>query len=331
MEQKFRHFTFRDVVVVADLFDTGASGLPPHERHDLEMTDNDTLHALCRAVAQLGLKVHHYSGPDELARHADLHREDIVLSIYGGQRSRNRMALVPAVCEAFGLRFIGPDVYGRVIAQDKEVSKRLAKDCGLRTPAWRVVRSETQLASALGIRLPVVVKPLLEGSSIGISQGNLAFHYHDVVSVGRKLLRQFEQPIIIEEFVPGREVSFSKIHSTTDDVWSFSEIVVANDPKYFNLRLFDAQEKLVRTSGRSVKNIDGEMSEDDRKRLEKLLSYFGPYGYCRVDGRLSDGTFVFLELTPDAWIGRYGQFAMGFTLKGWDYTEVIAAVLTSTD
>ena len=151
MEPIERHFSFRDVVLVADVFDHAASNVLTHERRDLELTEIGTLQALRAAIAVLGLKVHHYQGPATLAGHARRHKEDVVLAIYGGQRSRNRMALVPAICETFGLRFIGPDVYGRIIAQDKEISKRLASDCGLRTPAWRVVRDYQHLPHALGL------------------------------------------------------------------------------------------------------------------------------------------------------------------------------------
>lgn len=324
-----RHFTFRDVVLVADVFDDAASNAPIHERRDLEMTETETLDTLQSAIGSLGLKVHHYHNPYALARRANRHKEDIVLAIYGGQCSRNRMALVPAICETFGLRFIGPDVYGRIIAQDKEISKRLASECGLRTPAWRVVRDERYLSHALGIRLPVVVKPLMEGSSIGITQQNRATRVEDAVTLARELLFRFRQPIIIEEFVAGREVAYSKIQHAGDEAWAFSEIIVDGDASFFEHRLFDAQEKQFRTPGRTVRNIDSELAETDRDDIEAFLTTFGIYGYCRVDGRLADGKFFFLELTPDAWIGPRGQFAMSFTEKGWAYEAVIAAVLAS--
>ena len=107
MVTQSRHFTFRDLVLVADVFDAAASNALIHERRDLEMTDTETLDVLLSAAESLGLRVHHYQTPSALARHANRHKQDIVLAIYGGQRSRNRMALVPAVCETFGLRFIG--------------------------------------------------------------------------------------------------------------------------------------------------------------------------------------------------------------------------------
>lgn len=324
-------FSFRDVVLVADRFDSEKSLGPAHARRDLEMTDDKTLQTLQSAITSLGLKVWHYDSPEMLARHAERHSKDVVLAIYGGQQSRNRMALVPAICESFGLRFIGPDVYGRIVAQDKELSKRLATDSGLSTPAWRVVRHERDLSCAFGLNFPVVVKPLMEGSSIGISQRSRISSEDDAATLARELLVSLSQPVLIEEFVPGREVAYSRIETGDDYTWGLSEIVIKGDPGFFENRLFDAHEKQFRTPGRTVVNIDQELKPDDRARIEDFLAIFGRYGYCRVDGRLANGNFEFIELTPDAWLGESGQFAMAFTTKGWSYAHVIATLLASTN
>lgn len=323
-------FSFRDVVLIADAFEQENTSDPVHLRRDLEMTDANTLRDLTNAIEALGLTVYCYAEPAVLAEYAHEHLDDIVLSIYGGQGSRNRMALVPAICEAFDLRFIGPDTYGRIIAQDKEVSKRLAVDCGLLTPAWRIARNPADLQYVGGLTFPVVVKPLLEGSSIGISQRNIAADRDAAAEVAFELLEAFKQPILIEEFVAGREVAYSRIERAGPDAWAYSEVVINDAPDHFRHRLFDASEKLIPTPGRSVRNIDSELTDEDRHALDLFLSAYGPFGYCRVDGRLANGRFHFIELTPDAWIAPRGQFARGFTEKGWDYAYVIAAVLASS-
>ena len=322
-------FPFRSVVLVADVFEEGASNEPVHKRRDLEKTDGDTLEAVSAAIRALGLKVHHYTGPKRLAESAARHKQDIVLAIYGGEDSRNRMALVPAVCETFDLPFIGPDVYGRVIAQDKEISKRLAIESGLRTPPWRVARDERDLALLGELNAPVVVKPLLEGSSIGISGRNLVARPDEVLPVARELLATFRQPVIIEEFVSGREVAYARIQDGSETSWAFSEILLPDNPQYFNDHLFDAQEKQFRAPGRTVRNIDQELGDGDRAKIEAFLRAFGRFGYCRVDGRLSASGFNFLEMTPDAWLAPTGQFAMSFANRGWTYKDVIASVLLS--
>lgn len=325
-----RRRSFRSVVLVADLI-SEVDAVSTELRRDLEQTDQGTIEVLTQAISSLGIDVKHYESPDALALSAHRHKGDIVLSIYGGQASRSRMAIVPAVCEAFGLRFIGPDAYGRIIAQDKEVSKRLARDCGLRTPAWRVLRKERDLPFARRLRFPVVVKPLLEGSSIGISQDSLAQNASDAERVAGALLREFGEPVLVEEFVAGREVAVVAIAQEAEMHWAYSEVFIKDRPDFFEGRLFDATEKQNASPGRSVRNIDQDLSASDLASIRRFLEAFGRYGYCRVDGRHASGEFHFIELTPDAWIHPRGQFAMGFTEKGWSYPQVIEAVLSSAD
>jgi D-alanine-D-alanine ligase len=321
-------FNFRSVVLVADVMRDDASSITALRR-DLEQTDQETFNALTTAIESLGLSVTHYEGPDALAENAQRHRDDIVLSIFGGRASRNRMALTPAVCETFGLRFIGPDAYGRITAQDKETSKRLALDCGLRTPAWRVLRTPADLERLGSQTYPSVVKPLLEGSSIGIGPDSVAHNESQARKVAQRLMRDFGQPVLVESFVAGREVAFVAIENGAELDWAYTEVFIEGEPDFFESRLFDAEEKMHRRAGRSVRVIDGELALDDLAAIQILLKVCGGFGYTRVDGRHANGQFNFIELTPDAWIDPRGQFAMGFTEKGWSYAEVIAAVLAS--
>jgi len=316
------------VVVVADEI-VGRNIGPLWSRRDLEQSDHQTVQQLLTTIQAIGREVVHYQTPQELANKASRHRDTVVLSIYGGEISRNRMALVPAICETHNLAFIGPDVYGRVIAQDKEVSKRLALDVGLKTPPWRIIRDHADLNSVSHLNLPCVVKPLLEGSSIGISQKSLVGNHEDAVALARELLEELEQPVLIEEFIPGREVAFVAIESGHDMHTAYSEMIVEGSPDFFLQTLFDAEEKANRTRGRTVVNIDSELSREDEECLLAFLRAFGKFGYCRIDGRHTDGRFHFLEMTPDAWIDPLGQFAMAFTQKGWTYEDVIREVLAS--
>lgn len=318
------------VVVVADEIVAENVG-PLWFRRDLEQSDHQTVQQLLTTIEALGRKVVHYQTPRELADNASKHRDAVVLSIFGGEASRNRMALVPAICETYKLAFIGPDVYGRVIAQDKEVSKRLAVDVGLKTPPWRIIRNLADIDSLSRLKLPCVVKPLLEGSSIGISQRNLVRNHEEAASLAQQLLQELEQPVLIEEFVSGREVAFVAIESSTDMHMAYSEIIVEGSPGFFSQTLFDAEEKANRTHGRTVINIDSELSDQDKNGLIEFLRAFGTFGYCRIDGRHADGRFHFIEMTPDAWIDPLGQFAMAFTQKDWVYEDVIRAVLASID
>jgi D-alanine-D-alanine ligase len=298
-------------------------------RPDLEMTDENTIRALLEAFSELNLKAYHYYDPQTLGLNAEKHKQDLVLSIYGGQGSRNRMALVPAICEINGIHYVGPDVYGRVICQDKEVSKHLANQCGLKTPEHRIIRGTNDLDVIRYFPTPFVVKPIMEGSSIGIGPNSLVHKSEDGIILAKELFESLRQPIMVEAFVSGREVSYNCIEAQPENLWTYSEIHVEGREDYFDTNLFDAEEKLYRRLPRKVRTIDAELSKEDRTKLNRLLETIGRFSYCRVDGKSREGEFVFLEITPDAWIAPTGAFAASFMNKGWPYADVIKAILSS--
>jgi D-alanine-D-alanine ligase len=322
-------FPFQRVVIVADLLPE-RSDVPLHFRRDLEQTEVRTLQDVVDAIERLGLSVCHYEHPRLLAKRALSHSQDVVLSIFGGSVSRSRMALVPAICETFGLSYIGPDAYGRVICQDKEVSKGMASTAGLRTPRHRIVRDAADIASIEDFPLPYVVKPLWEGSSIGIGPKSLVGSRRQGEDVMRQLLMHIDQPVLIEAFVPGREVSWCFIDTPSQyRLRSFAEVIWDGEPDHFDRNLYDARHKLEAENKRTVRVIGDELSGINSVAMERLLSLVGPMGYGRIDGKLFEGEFVFLELTPDAWLGPSGTFAQSFTNIGLTFEEVIAQILLS--
>jgi D-alanine-D-alanine ligase len=315
--------------VVADIFDeTDQTDLA--RRHDLEHTHRHTLEKIVSALQQLGLRVYHYETPRDLAEHASQHSADIVLTIYGGARSRSRMALVPAICEAFGLNYVGPDAYGRVITQDKEVSKMLASQAGLLVARHRIVRSTRDLEFVDQFPTPFVAKPLTEGSSIGIGPRSLVRSPSDGEIVVQ-LLAEFSQPIMVEEFLPGREVNWCFIEGTEGTTSVFTELVWGNDHDHFDHNLFDAYHKLDREVQPTIRNITDELSQADQEALRTLLTMVGGIGYGRIDGKFRDGRFYFLEITPDAWLGPSGNFVEGFISTGLSYPDIMAEVLLSAN
>ncbi|NOR64261.1 MAG: D-alanine--D-alanine ligase, partial [Rhodobacteraceae bacterium] len=277
-----------------------------------------------------GHKVLHLQDPQALAEFADDKNQNLVLSTFGGANSRSRLALVPALCETFGIPYVGLDAHGQSICHDKWVTKQIAKDCGLLVPRGHVIRKKSDLQFLQGADFPLMVKPLTEGSSIGISQDSIVYDAPSLELQVGKLLKQFSSSVLAEAFVRGREVAYCAISGASPEeigVRSFNEIAVRGDAGYFEDRVWSANEKKRKLTDRYVRSIDSELGEKDRAALERLLLALGDYGYIRIDGRLHKGRFYFIEATPDAYLGPQGQVAQGFMNAGWSYPEVLEAIL----
>lgn len=134
-------------------------------------------------------------------------RWDLVFNIAEGLAGRSREAQVPALLEAYGIPYTFSDPLVCAVTLDKAVTKRLVRDAGLATPAFHVVRGEADLRDpALArLRYPLFAKPIAEGTGKGIAEASYAAGPDDLARVCRDLLARLREPVLVEEYLPGRE------------------------------------------------------------------------------------------------------------------------------
>ena len=123
---------FERIVLIADRYEREMEGNAQDRLLDAPEPEyvEDILSGL-KCIAQ---SVRIYTELSDFSENIKEHGNDLVFTIYGGCCSRNRMALVPAICEANNIRYVGADTYARIICQDKALSKILCRRHRLLTP-----------------------------------------------------------------------------------------------------------------------------------------------------------------------------------------------------
>jgi len=136
---------------------------------------------------------------------------DLVFNIAEGIFGHDREAQVPAMLEMLELPYTGPSPLAYALGLDKAKTKEILLANGIPTPRWQVIKQVKDLKKSLIGFFPVIVKPVGEGSSKGIHAANLAHNFQELKKITAKLLRQFSQPVLIEEFLSGREFTVALI------------------------------------------------------------------------------------------------------------------------
>ena len=145
-----------------------------------------------------------FFGPNviELCRMADV----VFMALHGENGENGK---IQAAFDLFGIRYTGSGYLSSAIAMDKGIAKQFFIAEGIPTPQGIVLKKESRKDSVaeLGLRLPVVVKPACGGSSIGVSIVNDEEEFKKALDEAFR----FEDSLIIEEFVKGREFSVGVI------------------------------------------------------------------------------------------------------------------------
>jgi len=133
-------------------------------------------------------------------------RWDLVFNIAEGVNGRCREAQVPALLELYGIPYTCSDPLVCAATLDKAVAKRLVQAAGLNTPRFCVIGSQAELeADSLPLKLPVFAKPIAEGTGKGIDAASRIEDIATLRAACRQLLARYGQPVLIEEYLPGRE------------------------------------------------------------------------------------------------------------------------------
>ena len=138
------------------------------EEDSAEFDAEETIAALCRALASLGHLPHRIGNVRALTvALAQGARWDCVFNICEGVKGVAREAQVPALLEAFDIPYVFSDPLTLALALDKAMAKRVVRDAGVPVADFAVIESADDIAR-VNLPFPIFLKPNSEGSGKGV-------------------------------------------------------------------------------------------------------------------------------------------------------------------
>jgi D-alanine-D-alanine ligase len=123
----------------------------------------------------------------------------LFLALHGG---RGEDGTIQTLLEMVGVPYTGSGRLGSAMAMDKDISKRLFRAAGVPTADWVMApAARAQVERDFGF--PLVVKPSKQGSTVGLTVVKRSKEYDPAVALARK----YDDEVMIERFVPGRELT----------------------------------------------------------------------------------------------------------------------------
>jgi D-alanine-D-alanine ligase len=218
-----------------------------------------------------------------LAATPELSQVDVVfVALHGGSGEDGTLQ---ALLDLSGIPYTGSGHIGSAYAMDKDVSKRLFRVAAVPTPDWLMAPvASQQVGAELGY--PVVVKPNKQGSTIGLT---IARHA-DELSRAIDTAYDYDDEVLIERFVPGRELTVGIVD---DAALAVGEIRPRRG------EIFDYASKY--QDGGAEEVFPADVSRDTATEAQQLAvrahRALKLRGYSRADFRMdSDGQLWCLEV-----------------------------------
>jgi D-alanine-D-alanine ligase len=203
----------------------------------LEWDSRETIAAVKNALEEFHNVTVIDCHPDKLAGVVDSLtklKPDFCFNMAEGAYSKSREAQVPALLDWLRLPYTGAGVSTLSLTLDKAKTKQILSYHNIPTPDYHVISDNVELEGFIQKQpdFPLIVKPLHEGSSIGIHESSVVTSVQELQKMVRDGLGQHKQPMIVEKFITGREFTVSLIGNGQEvDVLPIVELCFENLPQ----------------------------------------------------------------------------------------------------
>lgn len=232
----------------------------------------------------------------DIIKRLNQEKVDLVFNMCNGIEGEASLSQLPSFLEFSNIPYTGSSPLGHGLAYDKIYSGKIFKSSNIDTPKFKTVNKVEEI-NDMDLKYPLFIKPKDEGSSRGITNASLVYDKDSLIKVLEKSLEIYNPPIMIMEYIDGREfsvgilgngeglkvlpileVNFSKLPSKLKKILSFE--VKGDYEKFISYevpaKIDEATEELIQDVAISVYNV---LSLKD---------------YARMDIRIKDGkAYVF--------------------------------------
>lgn len=290
-----------------------------------------TINYIASAIEHAGNTIVRLGGGRQFIENILREKSDIVFNISEGRGTyRSREAQVPSILEMLDVPYTGADPECLAICLDKPLTKKLVTLAGLATPPWIVVKNNEELLAVKWdeVLFPLIVKPAFEGSSKGVRLDSVARNKEEAIGVTRKILDLYRQPVMLEGFIKGDEVTVGIVGNSPPRIVGIMRILPRKQTEHFvySLEVKRDWQNLVdyECPARLDKPILDKITADSLKAFTTLECR----DFTRIDFRIgSDGIPYFIEINPLPGLGDYSDLVIMAIKMGWSHEELIRAVL----
>ncbi len=240
---------------------------------------------------------------------------------------------IAAFLELLGKKYTGTGTHGLMLAQDKAVAKKIFAFHGIHTPTF-AKSFRGRLDFSHDLQFPVIVKPAREDGSIGIEFSAVVNSIRELMERMDWLHANFDSPVLIEEYIDGREMYVGIIGNDKAEALPIVELDLSKLPDG-TPRIAAAEVKWGKGT-KAYKDTKSAIATDLPDEIVQTLQQTAVAAYQalelrdygRVDMRLQpDGRVHVIEVNPNPWLSSRAEFAMAARKSGRTYPQLVEEII----
>jgi D-alanine-D-alanine ligase len=309
------------------------------DEFQVEYDPPHTIEQIRHGIEAAGYEYVFIEGDENVIENLKKIKPDLVFNRSEGLRGESRESHIPAILEMLSIPYIGSGPKTLALCLDKAWTKIFVAAHGVNTPGHSLITSMEE-AEKYQPLFPVILKPNVEGSSIGINEDNVVYDRKSYLAKIESMLEIYRQPILVEQFIDGQEFSVSVlIHSTMDiEIFPILEVDFSRMPS----KTGNVFGQIAKTVYDDLDNYicPAHMADELKKTLisetKKVCKSLEIRDFARLDFRVdSKGRTWFLEINPlpgmdyDESTKDFSFYTLMAFKAGYNYDSLIASLIES--
>lgn len=305
---------------------------------ELKTDDWKTEAGVLAALRDLGHTVEHLALFDDL----DLLRQklqsfapDLIFNL--ADQFRNNRAFdqhIVSILAMYGVPFTGCGSTGLTLCKHKGISKKILSYHRIHTPAFVIIARGRRIARPRQLRFPILVKPLKEEASLGISQASFVENDEQFKERVQFIHEKYDNDVIAEEYIDGRELYVSILGNHRLQVYPVRELVFRevppDEPKIatYKAKWDEDYRKRWGLQNQFAEGLEPALVRHIESVCKRIYHLLTIDGYARLDLRLTaSNELYFIEANPNPILAADEDFALSAMKTGLSYPQLIERIV----
>lgn len=299
----------------------------------LYITEKDTeldAQLIGEYLATLGISVQLYPGNADLPGRLRKKKPDMVINLVDSVKGKESLAsAIPGVLELLDIPYTGADMLGLSLDTNKFLIKKLLQQNGVPIPYYQLFNSPKDYLDPL-LRFPLISKLNAIHGSVEITQDAVSENEKQLRKRLRYLIQTYEQPVLVEEFISGREITAIVLQEKKTKVYLAEKIFTHAEGPYVFLTFEQQWLGKIDSAFHYAAYEDRLLQEYVKKAFEvgKMA------GYAKFDVRLDQsGRYFFIDTNCNPALGpKEADVAISriMDLYGVSFYEILKRLITNT-
>jgi len=304
----------------------------------LKSEDRKTEANVMAALSKLGHISDHlaiFDNLDLLRQKLERFDPDVIFNL-ADQFNNNRAfdQNIVSFLEMHGLPFTGCGSTGLTLCKNKGISKKILGYHRIHVPNFVTIARGKRITRPKHLNFPILVKPLKEEASLGISQASFVENDDQFKERVQFIHEKYDNDVIAEEYIDGRELYVAILGNHRLEAFPIRELVFKevppDEPKIatYKAKWDEEYRKRWGLKNQFAQNLDPALVREIQQTCKRIYHLLTIDGYARIDLRVTaDNRVYFIEANPNPILAEEEDFAQSASKAGMAYPQLIDRIL----